>query len=383
MSTIVVEETTLRDGEQTPDVNFMLEERVEIALALSELLTEDDALDAGFPAASAVDTRAIREIGRVCRHQAVVAVARMVVSDIDACREALAGCARPQIAIVVPSSELHRKIKLGVTEDALLEMAVGAVRYARRHLPCVSVAVEDATRTDIDVLVRLMDRVIDAGAEVVALADTIGTANPWTYGAMFAELRARVANIDRLSQLGAHCHDDLGLALANSLAALRAGANRVSCAFNGLGERAGNTATEELLMFFHTSDLIPNPNRARYRYDRIHHCSQLVQRTAGLSVQATKAVVGRNCFRHESGIHQDGLLKDLATYQLFAPEVVGRTGPEYVLGKHSGRHAFFKRLGELGVSLDRHDMDEVFADFKRLAETKKKLTDEDLLGLVQ
>ncbi|HEY0195911.1 MAG TPA: hypothetical protein VGC42_32585 [Kofleriaceae bacterium] len=382
MRRIVIEETTLRDGEQTPGVNFFMEDRLEIAHALSEILTEDDVLDSGFPAASELDAAAIHALKSVNKKQFILATGRMRQGDIDITRDTLAGCDKRQMALIVPSSKLHREEKLGLSDDALIDTATSAVRYARRFFPTVTIGMEDATRTEPEFLVRLTDALIEAGAGVITYADTVGGCDPWSYGELFAMLRRRVANIDRLDGLGAHCHDDLGLALANSLAALRAGANRLGCAFNGLGERAGNAATEEVLMCFKLHDALPNPNRDRYGYDKIKACSELVARLSGVAVQKHKAVVGEHCFAHESGIHQDGLLKNPKMYEAYDPRVIGVPGHTFVLGKQSGRRALASRLTALGVSVDEGKMDDLFARFKRMAERKKQIVDADLLELL-
>ena len=297
---ITIEETTLRDGEQMPGVTFLRDEKIHIAEHLERLLLAEDTLDIGFPATSADEAATVSDLVRRIRSPYLLGVSRMREADIEATRDAMCHCDKRVIALVVPVSELHRRSKLGLDDDeALIDMACVAVRHARRFFPFVAVALEDATGPPIGFLAEIVESVIRCGATIVTVADTVGIADPWSYGEIFAALVRDVRNIGELTSLGAHCHNDLGFATANSIAAVRAGANRIGCAMNGIGERAGNAATEEVLIALHIGQEMHGiPNTDGRRYDLITEISRLVSELSGVIVPPNKAIVGANCFRH-------------------------------------------------------------------------------------
>jgi 2-isopropylmalate synthase len=376
---VYIMETTLRDGEQAPYVNFFPSERLQIAQSLAELLTDDDTLDVGFPASSRAEFDSIVTIGRQVGGIHLLALARMVERDIDMAYEALRDNARRRIALIVPTSDAHRQFKLGITGDELVSRAVNSLRYARRFFGYVEVGFEDATRSRREFIFELATRLIAEGATCVCLPDTIGCTTPAEYGALFAAFRSEVPNIGDLQYLEAHCHNDLGLGLANCLAALQNGANMAGTAFNGIGERAGNTSTEELLMVMRIKpQAFPNANTPRYGYHRIAACSALVERCSGLRLQAHKAIVGANCYRHESGIHQDGLLKDPSLYQLSRPDVIGASVEPIVIGKHSGAKGMRQCLQRLGFAADAAQAATVLATIKGFLADHRCVDDEQI-----
>ncbi len=381
---IYLEDTTLRDGEQSPSVNFFFQEKLEIAQMISEILSEDDALDTGFPATSQDDIKAVQSISKIVTKNYLMVISRMKKFDIDTAYEALKNAKKKKIGLIIPTSPAHRKFKLNVEPEELIEMAVKHIKYAQKYFDEVEVGYEDGSRTEMEFILRLSEKLIDTGVCSITIADTLGCATPWDFGDFFTQMRNRIPNIDKLSFLGAHCHNDMGLALANSLAAVRSGANKVGCAFNGLGERAGNTSTEELLMAFYLKpDLMKNANRDKYGYNKILKCSKLVEKYSGIQVQKNKAIVGDNCYIHESGIHQDGILKSKDTYQLFDPAIVGYDGEIFVFGKHSGRNGLLYKLKKLGIDPQNIDIDCFYKEFKAYCDTNKKITDNDILNLVK
>ncbi len=380
---VILEETTLRDGDQSPSVNFLLEEKLHIATILSDILTEDDSIDAGFPAASYLEFESVKEISKVIAKNYIMGISRMKVEDIDTTYEALKYTPKRRIGLIIPTSPTHRKMKLNVDQGQLIDLAVASVIHAKKYFDEVEVGLEDGTRTEMDFLYRLIEKLIINGVKSVTIADTIGASMPWEYGDIFKKIKNNVPNIDKLKSLGAHCHNDLGLALPNSIEALRNGANKVGCAFNGLGERAGNTATEEILMYLKLKHNYKDNNKAEYNYSRITECSQVVEKYSTIQVQKNKPIVGENCYLHESGIHQDGILKNKETYQLFDPAIVGYKGEIFAFGKHSGRNGLKYKLEQLGFDSSRVDMNLLFQEFKSFAEVKKRVTDEDIVYLVE
>ncbi|HET9645387.1 MAG TPA: hypothetical protein VFP68_18990 [Burkholderiaceae bacterium] len=372
-------ETTLHEGEHAPDVNFLSSERLEIAVSLAELLTGDDCLDVGCPAACRHEFDSIREISRSVRNIHLVALVRMSERDIDAAYAALRDNRRRRIALLCPASDGYRDFRLGLSEDEVIAKATESVRYAKRFFEYVEVVLEDATRARLEFLLRLAHRLVAEGVTCLCLPDTIGCALPAEYGALFAAVRTQLPNISNLEYLHARCHDDLGLALANSLAALDGGANMVAAAINGIGERAGSTSTEELLMVFRTKpDAFPNANTPRYQYDRIFACSRLVERHSGMKLQPHKAIVGNNCYRHQSSVHQEELLKNESLCQAFGPEVIGAPQERIVIGKHSGVTGMRHRLRSLGFSADARQAAQVLDAIKRRLARVKTLSDEQI-----
>jgi 2-isopropylmalate synthase len=376
---LAIFDTTLRDGEQAPGFSMHIEEKARLARALDALGV--DIIEAGFPIASDADAEAVRRVAAEVRRPTVAALARCCRTDVERAGEALEDAARPRIHTFIATSELHLTRKLRMTREACLEAAVDAVRLARSYTDDVQFSAEDATRTDLDFLCRVIESVIDAGATTINLPDTVGYSTPDEVFEFFTTIRARVSNADR-AVLSTHCHDDLGLAAANSLAAIRAGARQVECTINGIGERAGNASLEEIVMATRVrSDRLPFQTDVDTRL--IYTASQLLTSITGEAVQANKAIVGRNAFAHEAGIHQDGMLKDRRTYEIMRPEEVGVPRATLVLGKHSGRHAVQKRCEELGCALSRFEIDRVYRGLMALADAQKHITDADLRRIVE
>ena len=372
-------DTTLRDGEQSPGASMTMAEKVEVARALAALGV--DVLEAGFPIASPGDFEAVRAIAAEVTGTTVCGLARCNPRDIDRAWEALRYAQSPRIHVFLATSAIHREHKLRMTREQIVERAVQSVRHAKGLCADVEFSPEDAARTEIDFLCEVVEAAIDAGATTVNIPDTVGYATPAHYAGVIRTLRERVPNIDR-AIISVHCHDDLGLAVANSLAACEAGARQVECTINGLGERAGNAALEEIVMALKTRHDYYGLTTG-IKAERIYPVSRLVSTVTGMAVQRNKAIVGRNAFAHESGIHQDGMLKERSTYEIMRPEEVGVPRTDLVLGKHSGRHALRDRVDELGFHLSDEQMEVLFDDFKALADKKKEVFDEDLIVLIE
>ena len=371
-------DTTLRDGEQSPGCSMNREEKVRMAQQLERLRV--DVIEAGFPIASDGDFEGVRAIAHAVRGCTVAGLARAVRTDIDRAWQALQGAARPRIHTFIATSDIHMTHKLHKSRSQVLADAVDAVRYARSLCPDVEFSCEDASRSDIEFLCEIVEAAIDAGASVVNLPDTVGYALPAEYGAMFATLRKRVRNIDR-AILSAHCHNDLGLAVANSIAAVEAGARQVECTVNGIGERAGNAALEEIVMAIATRSEHLRITTA-VQTEEIYRASKLLSNLTGMLVQRNKAIVGANAFAHEAGIHQDGVLKSAITYEIMTPQSVGIRHSTLVLGKHSGRHALKARFAELGYDLTPDELERAYRAFCALADQKKEVYDEELIAML-
>jgi 2-isopropylmalate synthase len=372
-------DTTLRDGEQSPGCSMNLEEKLQVAAALEEMGV--DIIEAGFPIASNGDFEAVREIGKRVKSSSVAGLARATVRDIDRAWEALKTAARPRIHTFISTSPLHMKFKLQMAPDAVHQAVIDSVGHARNLCEDVEWSPEDGTRTEHDFLCRCVESAIKAGAGTINIPDTVGYTVPGEFRALIEMLRNRVPNIDKAT-ISVHCHNDLGLAVANSLAAVQAGARQVECTINGIGERAGNAAMEEIVMALRTRrDAMPYTTGVKT--EAITRASRLVSAITGFSVQPNKAIVGANAFAHESGIHQDGFLKHSETYEIMTPESVGLNRSTLVMGKHSGRHAFKVKLAELGYGdLSDNAIQDAFARFKDLADQKKDVYDEDILALI-
>lgn len=378
MRRIKIFDTTLRDGEQSAGVNLNFSEKLEIARQLERLNV--DIIEAGFPAASKGDFASVAEISRTIKGCSVTGLARSVVTDIDAAWEALRTGAEPRLHLFIATSPIHRKHKLKQTKEEVVETAVRTVKYAAAKFPVIQWSAEDACRTEPEFLAEIVEEVIRAGAKVINIPDTVGYISPMEYGNIFKYLQDHVPSISKV-ELSAHCHDDLGMAIANSLAAVSAGATQVEGTINGIGERAGNAALEELAVALHIrKDFYQAETGMNLK--EISRTSSLVSKLTGMTVPANKAVVGRNAFAHESGIHQDGVLKEKSTYEIISPELVGLQNNSMVLGKHSGRHAFRNRLNEIGLSVPDHEITHLFSVFKELADRKKEMTDEDLAAII-
>ncbi|MFQ5776030.1 MAG: 2-isopropylmalate synthase [Kiloniellaceae bacterium] len=372
-------DTTLRDGEQSPGCSMNLEEKLQVAAVLEEMGV--DIIEAGFPIASNGDFEAVREVGRRVKTSSVAGLARATRKDIDRAGDALKGAARPRIHTFISTSPLHMKYKLQMEPEAVHQAVIDSVSHARNLCEDVEWSPEDGTRTDRDFLCRCVESAIKAGARTINVPDTVGYTVPDEFHALIAMLRNRVPNIDK-AVISVHCHNDLGLAVANSLAAVRAGARQVECTINGIGERAGNAAMEEIVMALRTRhDAMPFTTGVQS--ELITKASRLVSAITGFSVQPNKAIVGANAFAHEAGIHQDGVLKHTQTYEIMTPASVGLYRSTLVMGKHSGRHAFKAKLAELGYpDLSDNAVQDAFERFKDLADHKKDVYDEDILALI-
>jgi len=375
---IYIFDTTLRDGEQTPGVSLNPQEKLEIAKHLESLGV--DIIEAGFPVASNGDFEAVKLIAQNIKQSSVAALARANKADIDRAYEAIQYAPKKRIHVFLATSDLHMKYKLNMTEDEVLEKATNMVAYAKTLVEDVEFSAEDGSRSRKEFLYRVIESVIEAGAKVVNIPDTVGYTTPIEYGQLIKDIKENVKNIDK-AIISVHCHNDLGLAVANSLAAVQNGAEQVECAINGLGERAGNAALEEVSMTLKTRKDFYD-SETNICSEKIYRVSKLVSHFTGITVQPNKSIVGANAFSHESGIHQDGILKNRETYEIMTAESVGFSTNNMVLGKHSGSHAFEERLKTLGYDLAKEQVMEAFKKFKDLADKKKEISDRDIEALV-
>jgi len=375
---VIIFDTTLRDGEQSPGASMNLDEKIEVAELLDTMGV--DVIEAGFPVTSEGDFEAVSAISRRVKRASVAGLARAASRDIDRCAEALRDAVRPRIHVFISTSPLHMKYKLQKEPGEVLDMIGTYVARARNLVEDIEWSAEDGTRTEMDFLCRCVEAAIKAGARTINIPDTVGYTTPEEYQALFETVRERVPNSDK-AIFSVHCHNDLGLAVANTLAGIKGGARQVECTINGLGERAGNAAMEEVVMALRVrADALPY--HSNIDSTMLTRASKLVSAVSSFPVQYNKAVVGRNAFAHESGIHQDGMLKNAQTYEIMTPESVGVHKTSLVMGKHSGRHAFKEKLKELGYELGENALEEAFARFKDLADRKKIVYDEDLAALV-
>ena len=375
---IFIFDTTLRDGEQSPGASMNLEEKIQIAEVLADMKV--DIIEAGFPIASNGDFQAVTEISKNIKGSTIAGLARAKLGDIDRAWDAVRHAECPRIHTFIATSPIHMKFKLMKSENEVLDLIKQTVTYARNLCPNVEWSCEDGGRTNLDFLYRCIDLAIDCGASTINIPDTVGYTLPSEFGSIFRSVKNNVSNIDK-AILSTHTHNDLGLAVANSIAAIQEGARQVECTINGLGERAGNAALEEIVMTLKVKkDLIPF--HTDIKTESITKISRLVSSITGFSVQPNKAIVGANAFAHEAGIHQDGMLKNSETYEIMTPETIGLTQSSLVLGKHSGKHAFSKKLKELGYELSDNALMELFGRFKDLADRKKEIFDEDIIALV-
>ena len=375
---VIIFDTTLRDGEQSPGASMNLEEKLRIAKVLDELGV--DIIEAGFPIASNGDFEAVREISRTVTTPIICALARAHRQDIERAAEALEPARRKRIHTFISTSPLHMKYKLQMEPEEVHQAVIDSVTRARNLCDDVEWSCEDGSRTEPDFLCRTVESAIAAGASTINIPDTVGYAIPEEFAALISMLFHRVPNIDK-AVISVHCHNDLGLAVANSLAAIHAGARQVECTINGLGERAGNAALEEIIMTLRTRhDFLPYD--AGIKTENIIKASRLVSGITGFVVQPNKAIVGANAFAHEAGIHQHGMMKHAGTYEIMRPESIGLTKSSLVMGKHSGRHAFQAKLSELGFDVGDNALEDAFRRFKDLADKKKEIFDEDIIALV-
>lgn len=375
---IKIFDTTLRDGEQSPGASMNLEEKLEVAKQLVRLNV--DVIEAGFPISSPGDFEAVKAVAKQIKGPVICGLCRATNLDIDRAWDALKYAEKPRIHTFLATSDIHLKYKLKKSREEVLDMAIEAVKRAKSYCDDVEYSAEDASRTDLDYLCQVVEAVIDAGATTVNIPDTVGYGQPQEFGEIIRQLIARVPNVNK-AVISVHCHNDLGLSVANSLAAVLAGAGQVECTINGIGERAGNAALEEIVMNLDTRKDIFGV-KTGINTKEIYRSSRLVSDVTGLSVQANKSVVGSNAFAHEAGIHQHGVLQDRSTYEIMDAEKIGLTESKLVLGKHSGRHAFEVRLKELGYDLTKEEIEKAFARFKEVADKKKEIFDEDLEAIV-
>ena len=376
---ITVFDTTLRDGEQSPGCSMNQQEKLRLAHQLDRLGV--DVIEAGFPIASDGDFESVRAIASVVRRPIIAGLARACRPDIERAWEALQHAERPRIHVFLATSDIHLQYKLRITRDQCVEQAREAIRFAKSLCDDVEFSPEDATRTEPEFLCRVLDAVVEAGATTLNIPDTVGYAVPSEFGALITTIRERVKGIENVV-ISAHCHNDLGMAVANALAAVSAGARQVECTINGIGERAGNASLEEIVMAMRV-----RPDRYPYETgvvgDQIFASSQMLSEITGVPVQPNKAITGRNAFAHEAGIHQDGVLKNPLTYEIMTPQSVGVPDSKLVLGKHSGRHALSIRCEQLGYQFDRRALDDIYRRFVRLADKIKHVEDHHLLELIR
>ncbi len=374
---VIIFDTTLRAGEQSPGASMTFEEKLEVADLLDGMGV--DVIEAGFPIASEGDFEAVSAIAKRVKNATVAGLARAAFKDIDRCADAVRHALRPRIHTFISTSPLHMKYKLQKEPSEVLEMVSAQVTRARNHVEDVEWSAEDGTRTEIDFLCRTVEAAIKAGATTINIPDTVGYTVPEEYERIFRTVRERVPNSDK-AVFSVHCHNDLGLAVANTLAGLSGGARQIECTINGIGERAGNAALEEVVMALRTrADVLPFSNNIDSTM--LTRASRLVSAVTSFPVQYNKAIVGRNAFAHESGIHQDGMLKNALTYEIMTPESVGVSKTSLVMGKHSGRHAFREKLKEMGYELGENALEVAFKRFKDLADRKKIMYDEDIEAL--
>lgn len=376
---IFIFDTTLRDGEQAPGASMTREEKLQIASVLDRMGV--DVIEAGFPGSSAGDFESVHAIAGVTQNAIVAGLSRAVRSDIDACASALRPAVRRRIHTFISTSPLHMKYKLRMTPDAVLAAVIDSVSYARNLCDDVEWSCEDGTRSDRDFLCRCFEAAIKAGASTVNIADTVGYTMPDEFDELIRCIMNRVPNIDKV-RFSVHCHDDLGMGVANSLAAINAGARQIECTINGIGERAGNAALEEIVMALDVRrDLFKCHTGIDKKY--LSEVSRLVSHITGFPVPPNKAVVGSNAFAHESGIHQHGVINHRATYEIMSPAAVGAGESTLVMGKHSGRHAFLLKLNELGLRVGEPEFERAFVEFKTFADSRKTVTDEEVRLLIK
>lgn len=375
---IYIFDTTLRDGEQAPGASLNIDEKLAIAKQLARMGV--DVIEAGFPIASPGDFAAVKRIAEEVQGPIIAGLARTEAADIHRVYEAVKSSKRPRIHTFIATSEIHMKHKLQKTREEVKEMAVEAVRLAKSLVEDVEFSAEDAFRSDVDFLREIFTLAINEGATVINIPDTVGYATPWEFGEFVKAIRLGIPNIEK-AIISVHCHNDLGLAVANSLAAVRQGAKQVEVAVNGIGERAGNAALEEIVMALYT-----RRNYLGYSTNintqEIYRTSRMVSTLTGMIIPPNKAIVGKNAFAHEAGIHQDGVIKERLTYEIMKPEMVGISSNKLVLGKHSGRHALKLQLEQLGYNMEGEVLDRAFQEFKQLTDRKKEILDEDLIMLV-
>ncbi|MBM4330571.1 MAG: 2-isopropylmalate synthase [Deltaproteobacteria bacterium] len=379
MEKIRIFDTTLRDGEQSPGASMNLDEKIRLARQLERLNV--DVIEAGFPSSSPGDFESVKRIAQEIQGPQIAGLSRTTPADIDRAWEALRFARSPLIHVFIATSDIHLQYKLRKSREEVLEEAGRAVAYARRYTPEVEFSAEDATRSDPEYLARVVEAAIEAGATIVNIPDTVGYIIPTEYGKLITFLRQKVKNIHK-AILSVHCHNDLGMAVANSLAAVENGARQLECTVNGIGERAGNASLEEIVMALKTRRDFFSSYQVGVVTEQIYPASRLLSSITGIMVPPNKAIVGANAFAHEAGIHQDGVLKEKTTYEIMRPESVGIGQSTLVMGKHSGRHAFRERIKTLGYELSEAHLNQAFQRFKEVADKKKQVFDEDLEAII-
>lgn len=378
ITNIKIFDTTLRDGEQSPGVNLNKKEKLEIAKQLERLGV--DVIEAGFPASSEGDFQAVKLIADTIKDSTVTALARTKKHDIDRAYEALRNTPTPRIHIFLATSPIHREFKLKMNKQEVIDTSVEMVKYSKNLFNEVEWSAEDASRTELPFLAEIIEAVIDAGATIINLPDTVGYTTPKEYGEMFKYVSENVPNISK-AILSTHCHNDLGMAVANSVAGIENGATQIECSINGIGERAGNAALEEIAVALHIrGDFYPYTTTLNLQ--EIKRSSDIVAKLTGMAVQPNKAIIGRNAYAHEAGIHQDGMLKNVETYEIISPALVGVSAEPLFLGKHSGRHAFKDKVKSFNVELTEEELSLAFKNFKELTDHKKEVTDDDLYSII-
>ncbi len=380
MEKIIIFDTTLRDGEQAPGASLNPQQKLEIAFQLEKLGV--DVIEAGFPIASSGDFQAVSEISRKIKKSAICGLARCLKPDILAAHKALKSARHPRIHLFLATSKIHLKYKFKKAEDEIMDLAKGAIKSARRLCADIEFSPEDATRSDREFIYRVVEMAINEGASTINIPDTVGYSYPQEIYSLITDIRNNVPNIDK-AVIAIHCHDDLGLSTANSLSAVLAGARQVHCTVNGIGERAGNASLEEVVMALKTRKDVFGDYYTQINTKELFRTSRLVSNLTDFLVPPNKAIVGRNAFRHESGIHQDAVLKKRSTYEIMDPHEVGISSSQLVLGKHSGRHAFGDRLKNMGFNLNEKQLNQAFIRFKDVADKKKDIYDDDLRIIVE
>jgi len=378
---IIIFDTTLRDGEQSPGASLSITEKLEIAQQLATLSV--DIIEAGFPVSSPAQFEATRLVAEQITGPVIASLARANQKDIEAAGKALASARKRRIHTFIATSPIHMKYKLKKSSDEVLKMAVEATQYAKAFTDDVEFSPEDACRSEMPFLIEILTAVIEAGATTLNIPDTVGYILPYEYGQIIAQLKSDVPGIDNCV-ISTHCHNDLGLAVANSLAGVQNGARQVECAVNGMGERAGNAALEEIVMAIHTRPKLLGKDGAKTNVNtkEIHRTSQLVSQLTGFVIQPNKAIVGANAFAHEAGVHVDGMLKERSTYEIMTPETIGLSGSRMVLGRHTGRHGFVDRCKHLGFKLTEQEIERAYQRFLEIADKKKEVFDEDLMAII-
>ncbi|RKY23812.1 MAG: 2-isopropylmalate synthase, partial [Planctomycetota bacterium] len=381
---IIIFDTTLRDGEQSPGASLTVTEKLEIAQQLAKLGV--DVIEAGFPVSSPAQFEATQQVAEQVAGPIIAGLARANEKDIESAGKAIAPAKKKRIHTFIATSDIHMKYKLKKNSDEVLKMAVEAVRYAKSFTDDVEFSPEDACRSEMPFLIEVLTAVIEAGATTLNIPDTVGYILPYEYGRIIAQLKSEVPGIDKCI-ISTHCHDDLGMAVANSLTGVRNGARQVECAVNGLGERAGNAALEEIVMAIHTrADFFSKGDDKsavlNINTKEIHRTSQLVSRLTGFVIQPNKAIVGVNAFAHEAGVHVDGILKEKSTYEIMTPETIGLSGSRMVMGRHTGRHGFADRCKQLGFKLTEQEIEQAYQKFVEIADKKKEVFDDDLAAIV-